>query len=434
MKKIILFLACAFLFLNAEAQGYLTLEEAIRTGLQNNYSIRIAENQNRIVENSHNLGEAGLLPTVDARAGQNWSVQDVELRFRNEPDPTVREGARSSAASAGLDAVYTLDLGSYFTFQRLGTLSDVSRLEAKVTIENTIASITTAYYRVVLEQQRYAMLQNTLELSEERRRISKDKYELGRASKQEYLAAQVDYNNDLTSVINQEEVIANARIQLNELMAQPPRQDMAIQDTILVNKKLELEELLSSAALNNPQLLSFQRQINATHLEMRELQAARLPQLELFGTYARQLNQAEAGIFLSNRSRGWNYGLNARVNLFNGFVLNNRIQNARIAVQNQELEYKGQQLALESDINEAYTSYRNSLRLLEVAQSNYEVAMENADIAFERYKLGNTSSLEFREAQQNALLAESSLINAVYTIKSTEIELLRLAGAVMSGI
>lgn len=419
---------------HAQAQDNLTLEEAISIGLERNYAIRIAENEKRVAQNTYHIGEAGLLPTVDAQAGQNYSVQDVELRFRNEPEPLVRENARSSAASSSIGANYLLNLGSVFTFQRLGTLSELSQLEAKVTIENTVAAITTAYFRVVLEQQRFEMLENTLSLSEERLRISKDKYELGRASKQEFLAAQVDYNTDLTALINQEEIIANARIQLNELMGSAPDRSLAIQDTILINRELQLEELLNSANLNNPQLMAAQRQINVSHLQVRELQAQRLPQLNLFGSYNRQLTQAEAGIFLGNRSRGFNYGFSASWNLFNGNVLNRRIQNARLLENSSELQMDNLQLQLESDINQTFTSYRNSLRLLEVAQSNYEVAMENADIALERYKLGNTSALEFREAQQNALAAESRLINALFTIKEAEVELQRLAGTVMSEI
>ena len=418
----------------ARAQEYITLEKAIRIGLENNYSILIAENERRIVENNENLGEAGLLPVVDASAGKNWSVQDVVQRFRNDPEPVVRDNARSTTGNTSINGSYLINVGSFYTFQLLGALSKISRLEAKVTIENTISGISTAYYRLVLEQQRYEMIQNTLELSEERLRISKDKYELGRASKQEFLAAQVDYNTDLVALINQEEIIANARIQLNELLGRNPQMDMVVKDTIVVDQEIEVEDLLGAVNLNNPLLLAAQRQINVAHLQIRGLQAQRLPQLELFGSYSRQLSEAEAGIFLSNRSRGLNYGLSARVNLFNGFVLNNRIQSARIREQTEELRFKSLRLELESDILEVYASYSTSLRLLEIARSNYNVAIENADIALERYKLGNTSALEFREAQQNALAAESRLINALFNIKAAEIELNRLAGTIMTAL
>ncbi|WP_026135532.1 TolC family protein [Nafulsella turpanensis] len=435
MRKLILCLACMLgLSEYAFSQRALTLEEAVALGLDNNYAIRIAKNQQEMAENLYHPGEAGLLPFVDASAGKSWSVQDVEQQFRDQPAVEVQEEATSNSTNASLEAGYLLNLGSLYTFKRLGTLSELSELEAKVTIENTVAAITTAYYRVVLEQQRYSRLQETLELSDERLQISKDRYELGKASKQEYLAAQVDYNTDLSELINQEEVIAVARIQLNELLGSAAGEPLVIKDTILIEDDLVLDNLLEAANFKNPLLMAAQREINVAHLQMRELQAARLPQLSLFGAYGRDISESEAGFILINQRTGFNYGLTASVNLFNGFVLRNRIQNARIQQHNQKLEYEELLLALESDISATYAAYQNSLRLLEVAQSNYEVAIENADIALERYKMGITSSLEFREAQQNALVAELRLINAVYTIKAAEIELKRLAGSVMSAV
>lgn len=436
MKKLLFSILCALAFLpEAGAQGYLTLEEAIRLGLENNYAIRIAARNQEIAENNYSLGEAGLLPVVDAAAGKNWSRGSGQARFITDSTDRIREfdNVQSSRENAAVEANYLLNIGSIYTFKRLGMLAEIGELEAKVTIENTIAAITTAYYRLVLEQQRYELLQNTLNYSDERLKIAKDKYELGRASKQEYLAAQVDYNTDLTALINQEEVISIARVQLNELLVHDPRQDILVRDTILINAELELEGLIEATNNHNPQLLAAQRQINVVHLRRRELEAQRLPELNLFGSYTRQTSEDPASQRPYSLSTGFNYGLTARLNLFNGFILRNRIQNAKIIFQNEELQFKGLQLALEADMIEVYTSYQNSLRLLGVARSNYEVAEENAVIALERYKLGNTSSLEFREAQQNELLAQSRLINVLYTIKSSEIELQRLAGSLLSG-
>lgn len=435
MRKIIVCLACILgLFEYARAQRVLTLEEAISLGLENNYAIRIAENREEMAENLYHPGEAGLLPVVDANAGKSWSVQNVEQRFRDQPAAEVRKGATSNNTSAALEAGYLLNMGSLYTFRRLGALSELSELEARVTIENMVAAIATAWYRVVLEQQRYSMLQNTLELSDERLQVSKDRYELGKAGKQEFLAAQVDYNADFSQLINQEEVIAIARIQLNELLGSVPGEPAVVKDTILIEENLGLDSLLVAAGLKNPLLLAAQREINIAHLQMRELQAERLPQINLFGAYSREISESEAGFIPINQRTGFNYGFTASVNLFNGFVLKNRIQNARIQQRNQVLEQEELELELKSDIRATYATYQNSLRLLEVAKSNYEVANENAAIALERYKLGITGSLEFREAQQNALFAELRLIDAIYTIKAAEIELRRLAGSILSAV
>ncbi len=49
------------------AQDSLTLFDAIQTGLENNYSIIIQRNNARITANNNTYGNAGFLPTVDAR-------------------------------------------------------------------------------------------------------------------------------------------------------------------------------------------------------------------------------------------------------------------------------------------------------------------------------------------------------------------------------
>ena len=46
----------------------------------------------------------------------------------------------------------------------------------------------------------------------------------------------------------------------------------------------------------------------------------------------------------------------------------------------------------------------------------------------ERYRVGNASPLELREAQINLLQANLRFLNAAYNIKTGEIDLLLLAG------
>ena len=63
--------------------------------------------------------------------------------------------------------------------------------------------------------------------------------------------------------------------------------------------------------------------------------------------------------------------------------------------------------------------------------ANREVARENNEIAIERYRVGNSSPLELREAQINLLEANLRLLDAAYSIKTGEIDLLLIAGKLM---
>jgi len=317
--------------------------------------------------------------------------------------------------------------------KRLGKLSEISELEAKIVIENTVAAISSAYYRLVLELQRNKLMQETLELSERRLEIAKAQYELGQQSKSAYLAAQVDYNADLSLLVSQSQVIESSRISLNELLAVDPTVEYVVKDTIQVGNTLLLENLVDNAFHHNKLLLATQRLENVAYLQIQELQAQRLPTLTLNGNYVQSVNNSDAGFIIQNKRDGFNLGATLSLNLFSGFTLNRRIQNAKIQRMNQQHVLDQYEVQLNSDIYRVYNIYENSKRRLEIEKNNFEVVAENTDIAFERFKMGLTSFLEFRDAQVSRLAAEIRLIEAVFSIKDTEIELMRLSGKIFYG-
>jgi outer membrane protein TolC len=191
-----------------------------------------------------------------------------------------------------------------------------------------------------------------------------------------------------------------------------------------------LEFLLENAFLENKQLLIAQRQKNVAFLQIRELQASRLPAINLNGSYLNNTLNSDAGFLIQNQRQGFNYGGNITVNLFNGLTLNRRIQNAKVQQRIQEYSLDQFEIQLQSDIQRAFNTYQKNRQLLVIEQKNYQVAKENSEIALERFRLGIASYLEFRDAQVNLLTAENRLITSIFQIKEQEIELMRLSGKI----
>ncbi|MDN3689719.1 TolC family protein [Cyclobacterium jeungdonense] len=415
----------------AQESETLTFEKAVEIGLENNFDVKIATNQVLLTENDRKIATSVLMPTVDLNNSRGYRREDTEQAFVSDPEnPRVIPGAQTRTNNYSLVGIYGFSADAVVALQRLGKLAEVSELEAKVVIENTVAAIATAYYRLVLEQQRYEVLNNTLELSNERLEIAKAQYEFGRASKRDFLAAQVDYNADLTALVSQEQVIQNSRVNLNELLAVGPDYDFAVNDTITVQEDLYLGDLKEDAFSNNKTFLVTQRMENVAYLQLKELRAQRLPTITLNGSYNDNQLNSDAGFLLSNQQQGINLGATISLNLFSGLSLNRQIQGAKIQINNQRHlmeQYENQML---SDLQRTFNTYENSKRLLEIEKNNYDVAIENADITLDRFRLGITNYLEFRDAQVNRLQAESRLIESLFTIKENEIELMRLSGKI----
>ncbi|PZX48510.1 TolC family protein [Algoriphagus chordae] len=433
MKKLsLLFILCiAGNALLAQGPETLDLEKAIQLGLDNNFQVKIAVETIDIRERDQKIGIGDyFMPIVDATYSRNFSHEDVEQRFATDPDPRTIEDAKSQTENFSIVGIYGFRPESFVVMKRLGVLTEISELDAKIAVENNVAGISSAYYRLVLELQRHEVLVRTLELSQSRLDIAKAQYELGGAGKRDYLTAEVDYNSDLSLLLGQEQVILNARVNLNELMALDPSKQFAVKDTIVIGDMLNLIDLEDNAMMENKQLLIAQRQENEAFLAIRELQMSRLPVVNLTGNYINNTSNSDAGFLIQNQREGFNYGGNIQLNLFSGLTLNRRIQNARVQQRLQDFALDQYEIQLRSDIHRSYNTYITNRNLLEVEQKNYAVAKESTEIALERFRLGIASYLEFRDAQVNLLTAENRLITSIFNIKEQEIELRRLSGKI----
>ncbi|MDG1275849.1 MAG: TolC family protein [Algoriphagus sp.] len=433
MKRITLLLLLSSIStcLFAQSEESLDLEKAIQMGLENNLQVKIAVETITLREGDEKIGTGDLfLPRVDATYLRNFSKEDVTQKFVNDPEPRQIDNAKSRNENFTVAAIYGFRPESFIVMKRLGQLTEISELETKVVVENTVAGISSAYYRLVLELQRYEVLKNTLELSQSRLDIAQAQYELGGAGKRDFLTAQVDYNSDLTLLLTQEQIIQNARVNLNELMALDPNVKFTVKDTILIGDPLLLLDLEENAFTENKNLLIAQRAENVAFLQMKELRASRLPILNLNGNYVNNTSNSDAGFLIQNQRQGFNGGGNITVNLFSGLTLNRRIQNAKVQQKIQSYATDQFEVQLKSDIHRSYNTYLTNKNLLEVEKKNYQTAKESTEIALERFRLGISSYLEFRDAQVNLLTAQNRLITSIFNIKEQEIELRRLSGKI----
>lgn len=435
MKKLALLLFLS-IFINtawAQVAEPLDLEKALQLGLENNLQVKIGIENKNLRELDKKVAAGNFfLPTVNANYLRSFSTEDVTQTFVSDPEnPREIDAAKSRNKAYSFVGIYGFRPESLVTMRRLGVLEEISDLDAKVIVENTVAGISTAYYRLILELQRYQVLKQTLQLSKARLNISQAQYDLGGAGKRDFLAAQVDYNGDSSLLMTQHQIIQNARVNLNELLAADPDTEYVIQDsTIQIGDPLSLETLYENAFLENKLLLVNQRQNNAAFLEIKQLQAQRLPVLNLNSSFNNSVFNSDAGFLIQNERQGLNYGGSITFNLFSGLTLNRRIQSAKVNQRIQDYSLEQYEVQLKSDLQRAYNTYENNRGLLSIEQTNYQVAKENSEIALERFRLGIASYLEFRDAQVNLLSAENRLITSVFQIKEQEIELLRLSGKI----
>ena len=437
LKAAALLLTAVALLLPAPSysQEQLSLQDAIRIGLEKNYDIRIAERQDDVAENNVTLGNAGFLPSVDARATRLFSENNSRQEFQARP-PVVRSGASSNNISSSVNLNWTIfdGMGMFIELDRLKALEKSGKLITRQTVETTVADISDAYYEVVRQSNRIKSLEDAIAISQQRIDLAQAQYEVGVSAKVEILRAQVDYNADRSELLRQEEALQNAKINLNQLLGREPNTSFIATDSIQVDQTLNYSQVDNGLIASNPLLQRLQLNRDIANLDVKAVRASRFPVVGITSAYNFSRNQAEPlNEFQAqfNRNHGYNYGLTVSLPIFNGFNINRLSQNARINLETSNLELQREQNRLQSEVARAFSQYANRLKLLELEESNVKLAQENADIALERYRLGLLTAIELREAQRNQLIAENRLIDIKYEAKTAETELKRLSSTLL---
>lgn len=420
---------------SADAQETLRLEDAIQQGLQNQFSIQIAKKREKIAENDNTLGNAGFLPTINGTTTKNYTVSGLNQEFFGGlRAPLNQSGVRSNSGNAGVTMAWTLydGKGMFILKDRFAELQQLGAQQTETSIENLIALISNTYYDIIRQELRVNNFKKGLEISNDRLKLAKDRYEVGQGSKVDYYSAQVDYNEDKALLIAQEQSFLNTKISFNALLVRAMQTEFKVLSVIDLLPKLSLTELRELALKQNPTLLAAIVSKRISDLDIKNTQSLQMPQIDLLAGY--NMNQVENGAGFGvqkGTSNALSYGLRATINIFDGYNQKRRVQNAKINAEIAQLQVDDLKNSLNASLERAYVTYENALNLINLESENYTIAKQNIDIAFDRFKVGIATSYELREVQRNAVAAETRLIEAKFAAKSAEIELIRLSGGIL---
>ncbi len=426
IPKILLFLLIS---IPVSAQELLTAEEAVKLALENNYQIRLAANELEIDRTSATIGNAGMLPSVGATATSNNSIQKTS-QVRAGGERIEQDNARNNSLNYGLALDWTIFDG-FSMFARYDQLQEFEKLgeaELQQTVLARVREVLVTYYDLVQQKQQLQALDSTMVISEQRLELAQNRFTIGKSSKLEVLNAQVDLNTDQTSLLRQHELFNNTKIILNQLLARETTTEFTVEEVINVDEDLFLPQLKEKTQEQNP-LLQAQLINNAiANLELKRLKGGRYPSIIASTGYQFNDSESSLGFSTTSNSKGWNYGLTARLNIFDGFQQNQNEQIARIQIENSELQIEQLKLALESQLGRAYQTYLTNLKLIELESGNREIARENLNITMEKFRIGTIPTIEFRTAQLNYINAVVRHSNALFQAKLSELELKELAG------
>ena len=208
------------------------------------------------------------------------------------------------------------------------------------------------------------------------------------------------------------------------------RQFQTTDTAILVVTILDKKALQERIYTDNILMKLAEKDKVISELDLKTALSQNFPYLRLNAGYGLTHFNYNRGNLDKQNTWGPNVGLTLGFRLFDGFNKAREQNNARIQIKNRELEQDRLKLSLNSQFTNIWLSYRNNIELLSLEKISLENARLNYEIAMDRYKLGDLSGLQLREAQNNLQAAEERLVSAEYSAKLYEISLMQISGKI----
>ena len=427
---------------NGFAQEVLTKERALEITLENNFGIKIAKNNLAIAENNTSIYNSGKLPTATINSGANYSRNNQSLTFtdRDTGDDSEISGngvvAKTYNASLALNYTIFDGFGRKYNVQQLKQTYNLTELQARETIENTYLQLFTTYFQIARLSENTDNLAEALTISKQRLQRAQYQYDYGQSTKLEFLNAQVDVNNDSIALIAAKQQLNNAKRGLNIILGKETNANFLVETEVEYNNMLSFEELKTKTLQNNSLLKQNEQNIAISEFNVKINKASYMPSLNFNASYGynRTRNENLINPFGAKliTSDGLNAGLNLTWNIFDGGSTKTRVANAKIALDNQQILLEQQKVNIENNLKNTWENYKNQLFILSAQEQNVQSNQNNFDRTQERFKLGQITSVEFRQAQINLINAKTALNNAKFDAKLIELQLLQLSGDILN--
>ncbi|SEK84999.1 Outer membrane protein TolC [Chitinophaga rupis] len=402
----------------------LTLHDAVAIALQNSLGIQIAKNNVTAAGIYNSYGIAGGLPLVTASGLDQEQSTSIKQEYANPANNKSSSNASSNSLSASLNASMLLYNGNRVqnARKRLGTIEAQNQQVLSSRGLMVAYNVMLRYYDIIRQQSYAGTLATSITVSRQKLDIVKAQQSAGVANNADLFQAQVDLNTQIQNLQAQQLVIDQAKTDLLTLLTLKPDSSVTIQDTILVDKNMELGTVLNAIA-SNPDITAADEQVAINEYLEKETAAQRYPSLSANAGYNFSHTKNAAGFSLLNQSYGPFAGVGVSIPIFNGSIYRKQQQVADINIKNARLQKDTLTLNYTSNTIKNWQAYNNNLQQLETAKDNYDLSGKLLALVLQRFQLKQATIVDVKNAQESFENAGYLLVNVSFSAKAAELRL-----------
>jgi outer membrane protein len=337
----------------------------------------------------------------------------------------------SSATVSGSQILF--DGSVLVALQARNTIIKLIQQSAKLTEENIKYEIQRSYYALAIAEKQFNVLKNSLAITRKAVQEVQTTYETGLAEKIDADRANVQLSNLMTDSLRTGSLITLSEQMLKYQIGMDLYQPIMLTDTSLDESFTGLvqlaDETLNYDSRTEYQLLNTQLKLN--EFDLKRYKYAALPTLSAFanGGYNYSSNDfADMFRYRKNYVFSSMVGLTLNVPIFNGFLRQNQIKEARLNIERTENNRSFLKRSIDFQAAQARTTLKNAVLTIQSQQRNLQLANSVLDLATRKYREGVGSSLELTQAQREQLQAQSNYFSTLLDVINAQADLQRALG------
>ena len=430
MRKLIIFcVAAALLPAGTLRSQVLTRDEAVRIALKNSLNIELGRNavQAAVINNSY--GIAGGLPLVTGTASDQEQSTSIRQKYSDATDDKQSDNAFSNSLSGAVNGYLLLYNGERVVNakRQLGALETQTRQQLSSKALIVVNNVLLKYYDVVRQQSYAKTLQASIDAQKQQLTIVQAQQSVGLANNADLFQSQVDLNTQIQNLQAQQLIIDQDKTDLLTLLTLRPDSVIQVEDTILIDRSLQLSGILSGVQTANPDIMAANEQITINKYVEKQVAAQRYPSLGTNVGYNYSRTANSEGFSLLNLNYGPYAGVTLNVPIFNGNIYRKQQQIAGLNIRNAQLVRDTLLLNYTANAVKNWQAYTNNLQQVETAKANYNLSRKLLDLVMQKFQLKQATIVEVKNAQQSFGNAGFLLVNVSFAAKAAEITLLRYA-------
>lgn len=290
------------------------------------------------------------------------------------------------------------------------------------TINDVIYQTKDAYFNLLFAFENRRVAEDTVKKFEMFYNQAKAFYEIGMNPKVDVTIAEVNLSNAKLQLIQADNAVNLAVAKLNNVMGVPFIDKYNVQERLKYQPvDVSFNQSVEIARDARPELKLAELKVESANQTMKLVKKSYFPTLSVEGQYQR-------GGKSWNSNYGYNIGGYLNFPTINGMLIKNEIKEARYLYDKEIANAKNTQNSIYLEIQNAFLTLEEKKNQMPVAILGVKQAKENYELSYGRYRVGEASPTELKDAQINYQQAQLTYYNALYQYNSSKAALEKAIG------